>query len=142
MNRNKLISDVFDSYRYLRHAFMPPKSIGTGPNAPTRAQLGILFTVAQCKSVSIKDLAEQFGMTSSAATQLVDSLEEHKLIVREEDKDDRRRIRLALTAKAKKLLQATRRQRMKSLTKVLEPLTDAELKQLASLQQKLSHAHS
>ncbi len=138
MDRAQLIIDVFDSYRYMRHAFMPPKPVNASPNAPTRAQLGILFVVAQGKALSIKELAEQLCMTSSAATQLVDSLVQLALISRTEDADDRRKIRLILTKKGEKLLKEAREQRLKALTQILSPLTDNELKQLAVLQQKLS----
>lgn len=138
MNRTQLINDVFDSYRYLRRAFLPPKKIKTLANAPTRAQIGILFVVAQEKSMSIKKLSTQLSMTPSAVTQLVDPLVQSLLISRSTDMKDRRRIHLILTKSGKKILQVVRRQRIKALTTILAPLSDNELRQLAVLQHKLS----
>jgi len=41
---------------------------------PTHAQLGIMCVLAHRKAQSIKELAEQFGISSSAATQLVNGM--------------------------------------------------------------------
>jgi DNA-binding MarR family transcriptional regulator len=107
---------------------------------PTRAQLGVLFMLSSHPSLSIKELAEQFGISSSATTQLVSAMVGEGLLTRAEDAQDRRLVRIDLTQKGKKQLEAARESRTRYLSRMFEPLTDGELGELLRLQEKMSGA--
>jgi DNA-binding MarR family transcriptional regulator len=104
---------------------------------PTQAQIGVLFVLSHQGSQSIKDLSLRFGMTSSAATQLVDGLVKHGFLKRMEDRNDRRKMCVDLTSKGKKTLEKAKKQRIEKMAKMFEPLTDEELMQLQKIQSKI-----
>lgn len=105
---------------------------------PTPAQFGLLMMLSAHGSKSLKDLAECFTMSPSAATQLVDGLVKDGLVRRTEDENDRRKVEVSLTPAGVTKLQAAQKSRLASLTKMMEPLTDAELAQLRVLQKKIT----
>ncbi len=105
---------------------------------PSRAQIGIMFVLLHHKAQGIKELAAQFGISSSAATQLVNSMVEDGLLVRTEDAKDRRSVQINLTAKGKKKLMAAKEARTKMMAAMFEPLSEHELEQFLKLQQKMS----
>ncbi|MBI5530499.1 MAG: MarR family transcriptional regulator [Candidatus Doudnabacteria bacterium] len=110
----------------------------TAKNMPTRAQIGVLFTVWHEERLSIKELAQKFSMSSSAATQLVNGLVKEGLLVRTEDKIDRRKITIALTAKGKKDIELLKKKRYQTIERLVSPLSDHELEQLKIISEKIA----
>ncbi len=104
---------------------------------PTRAQMGILYAVSIHHESSIKDLAGRFSMSSSAVTQLVDSLVKDGMLERVEHALDRRKLKLSITGKGKEKLAEARNAHATSLAKIFEPLTDRELELILTLQEKI-----
>lgn len=113
------------------------KSLHSPNNMPTRSQLCIMMILAQDGNRSIKELAKQFSMTSSAATQIVNGLVKEKLLARQIDKKDRRKISISLTEAGKKRLLEAKKMRMKVMTKYFDPLNDKELDQLQKILEKI-----
>ena len=108
---------------------------------PTRAQIGLLFAVAHEESLGVKELAERFCMTPSAATQLIDGLVKEKLLVRSEDPKDHRRTRLTVSARGKKRLSEIRKAHIDSMVRFFAPLSMSELTELRRLLRKtIDHA--
>jgi DNA-binding MarR family transcriptional regulator len=123
----------------LRRAAMDHPHGSTGSKeVPTQAQIGVLFAVWHHGLISIKELAQRFNMTSSAATQLVNGLVKEELLTRTEDKQDRRKIGVSLTAKGKTSLEEQKKKRCQMMEKVLSPLSDKELAQLQTISEKIS----
>lgn len=135
MDRTSIINELFESMGALRKTFVPHGNEMKG--MPTRSQLFVMMVIAQQGPQSTKDMAEKLCMTPSAVTQLVDTLVEDKLIVRKDDKDDRRKSILTLTHDGIKRLDEAKKHRMVSMVKLLSPLTDKELIQLRDLQRKI-----
>lgn len=134
MSRSAIITEFFENMGAMRRMML--QKHGDAKDLPTRAQMGILM-ILQENSMSIKDIAEKFCMTSSGVTQLVDSLVKENLLTRKEDADDRRKIGVSLTDEGKKKLALARTAHLASISKLLEPLTDTELSQLLHLQKKI-----
>src|SRR4051812_24348826 len=108
MERQKLIQKFFTSMDSMVRIGAMPRH-GPGPkHMPPHAQLGVLFVIAHRGTQTVKELAQQFGMTSSAATQLANGLVKGKLLARAIDTKDRRKSHLTLTAKGKKVLAEAR----------------------------------
>jgi len=101
-------------------------------------QVRILFFIArQNEEVAVKDLAEMLSVTPGAVTQFVDGLVEMDLVRREEDARDRRIIRIKLTELARSKLDEFRKGYLKAASRVFDVLSDAEIKELVRLLDKV-----
>src|SRR4051812_8121358 len=131
MKREDLLQSFFKSMDSMaRIGVMHQKDEHRPKNLPPHAQMGLLFMISHQGPQSIKELSQRFGMTSSAATQLVNSLVKSGLLERKEDGADRRKIAVALTSNGKKKLEEAKAYRMKKISRMFESLTDSELEQL------------
>lgn len=136
MDRNELVHRFFMSVAAM--ARMASMQRPAQPNdMPTRAQAGVLFAIDHGGPQSVKALSQQFGMTSSAVTQVVNGLVDGGLIVRKSDPHDRRQISLALTAKGKKALARAKAYRINRMREALSSLSDDEMVQLLKIQEKI-----
>lgn len=63
------------------------------------SQMGALFHMSRRESTGVSDIGDNLGVTSAAASQMLDRLVQQGLIVRTEDPSDRRSKRIALTEK-------------------------------------------
>ncbi|MBP0589075.1 winged helix-turn-helix transcriptional regulator [Paraburkholderia sp. LEh10] len=64
----------------------------------TAQQASVLFMVASGKCLLAAELAREYGIDASAVTRLIDRLEKRGLLTRVRSDEDRRVVRLALTA--------------------------------------------
>lgn len=93
--RKECIESITQSMYAIRHKALAcdsAKSTFTHPekNSITPSQLAVLETVMEKQPTNLKDIAEGLGITSSAATQLVDGLVGKDYLVREHRQQDRR----------------------------------------------------
>ena len=136
MKRQQIIQSFFQNMDALRGTAnnRPIENLPKG--MPTHSQMGILFVLNK-EAQSIKELAGRFHTSSSAVTQLVNDLVGQGLLVRHEDKFDRRKISVGITEKGRKKMLQAKKMHMKFMEKMFEPLSDAELLQLQRMQQKM-----
>jgi len=139
MKREEILTAIFEDMRMMHRLHASPHSSEKKElkGMPTRSQMGIMMILSQGEVKTVKELAETFCMSSSAATQLVEGLVQAKLMARKEDKEDRRKLNLTLTALGKKKLEEAKKERFAGLKKLFEPLDDQELMQLKKLQSKI-----
>lgn len=104
---------------------------------PTRAQFGILFMVARHGQQNIKQIAVNFGISSSAITQIVDTLVNDGYLLRRADDADRRKICIDITEEGKKILTEAKKLRLKRMRAMFEAISDEELGQLNSIYTKI-----
>jgi DNA-binding MarR family transcriptional regulator len=103
-------------------------------------QVRMLFFIArQNEEVALKDLAEMLDVTPGAVTQVVDGLVDMNLVRREEDVKDRRIIRIKLTELARSKLEEFREGYLASANQVFDILSDAEIKELVRLLDKVDN---
>lgn len=69
------------------------------------SQFGALFQIHRSKICGVSDIGADLGVSSAAASQMLDRLVQQGLVERIEDPDDRRGKRLSLTEKGMKLVQ-------------------------------------
>ncbi len=101
------------------------------------AQVRILYFVKHRGSVTVKDIADVMGATSSAATQLVESMVKVGFLERKHDARDRRKVHVGLSDKGKAKFQKFRKDHLAWVRKLLSPLSDRELEQLIAIQKKV-----
>jgi DNA-binding MarR family transcriptional regulator len=95
------------------------------------SQIGALFHIRR-GSCGVSDIGEDQGITSAAASQMVERLVQQGLILRSEDQLDRRAKKMVLTEKGEQILQTSIRFRQRWLNDLAESLSPAEQDQVVA----------
>ncbi len=126
-DRSALLSDLVDELsshtpadllRYLRRWPSGPLSL---------VHLQVLTVLDADGSVPMRALADSLDVSQASATGIVDRMEQRGLIERRRDDDDRRVVRVALTAAGTGLLAGVAAERRERLGILLNELSDDEL---------------
>jgi len=126
--KRKLLSD------HLRKQLISKEKL----ERPTLSQWNVLRLVRKKGEVSVKEISEALGVTSSASTQLIDGLVNKGYLVRKSNPNDRRIILVKLSPSSQKHLSNMKMQRLKWLTEIFAVLSDEELAHYASLNKKIA----
>ncbi len=97
-------------------------------NGLSMSQIGALFHIHHGTS-GVSDIGEDLGVTSAAASQMLDRLVQQGLIARSEDPDDRRVKRLVLTDKGQAFLEESIQARQQWIEELADLLTVEEKEQ-------------
>jgi DNA-binding MarR family transcriptional regulator len=139
VNRKKNIEEIHQSFEKCRRMLFNMNHIGLKTLPFTPAQGQVLFIIKHKGEMSLKDLADHLGVTSSAATQLVDSLVANELVTREVNQTDRRTVTIGLSEKSKSQFSAFKKEGMAQITNLFDVLSDTELSELNRLVNKISN---
>lgn len=135
--RRALIQGILHSSHALRNQIRAKAMrLGTGDGL-SHARWFVLKVTEHRKRLGIRDVAETLGVTSSAATQLVDGLVQSGFIVRRVNPKDRRSVLLELTKKGNRHLEESVTERVAEMADVFDALTDKELAEYLRLQMKI-----
>jgi DNA-binding MarR family transcriptional regulator len=104
------------------------------------AQLFVLRTLGRREGLSLLELAAETRTDPSSVSVVVKRLEERRLVARRPDPHDRRRIRLALSARGRALLAGAPHPPQDALIAALEAMSAAERKRLVRLLERLTAA--
>jgi DNA-binding MarR family transcriptional regulator len=129
-SRERLVEHIAD----LLHEIVRGLSRGHG-HPPgdldiTLGQLHCLKTIRSLGSPSMTDLSDILQLQPSTVTALVDALVERELVERQEDAEDRRVVRVALTTDGKRRGTQHRRARRRRLLELLHEIADGELERI------------
>jgi DNA-binding MarR family transcriptional regulator len=94
------------------------------------SQLGALFQIDRRGGSGVTDLGDDLGVTSSAASQMLERLVQQGLILRSEDPSDRRVKQITLTDRGVQVLQESIRARQGWLSDLGETLSDSEKEEI------------
>ncbi len=135
--RREKVRKMLESFSSLRRitAFRPIET--TNMPAITPSQWGALMTIERRGESTVKDVARALGITSSAATQLVDGLVESGYVVKKVNAEDRRVISLTLSSKTKVQVEAMKKQALQKFLKFFEVLNHTEFNQYIMLNKKI-----
>jgi DNA-binding MarR family transcriptional regulator len=103
--RKQLLEEIFVSMGELQRCFATSRDSFLAQFKLSRPQLELLFSLKHGPS-STKDLAETFGISSSAVSQMIDQLEKKELVERFNNNLDRRVTYVKLGGKAQKEFKA------------------------------------
>jgi DNA-binding MarR family transcriptional regulator len=123
MENVEIAKNLMSTFQQFRHVMKNPKNIeGLKQN-----EMGLLFHIRfDCsegsEGATISELSSTLHVTSPSITQLVTSLEEQGLVIRKMDKDDRRSVKVSLTAKGNEITQKAEEQATSILTGLVEHL--------------------
>lgn len=112
-------------------------------NAMTKGEVSLpqfwaMSWLATNRDATMHDLARAMNMKASTATMLVDWLVEARLLSRERDGVDRRRVLVRLTNKGRTMLEEVHTQKRKALQETFRPLTPDERQQYLHLIETLA----
>lgn len=94
------------------------------------SQFGVLFHLSRKRSCGVTDLGDHLGVTSAAASQLLERLVQQGLILRSENPHDRRVKQIVLTEKGWQVLEEGIRARQDWLTDLADNLSTPEKEQV------------
>lgn len=103
----------------------------------TPSQWGVLMCIEERGESTVKEVAKALGITSSAATQLVDGLVASGYVAREIKEEDRRAVALTLSKKTKTQVDKMKKQGIQKFLKLFEALSDKEFDQYLALNSKI-----
>lgn len=93
-------------------------------------QLNALFRIRYKGACGVSDLGEEMGITSAAASQLLDKLVQQGLVMRTEDPQDRRNKLITLTKAGMQVSEKSMQARQEWLDRLAERLSPAEQQQV------------
>lgn len=96
------------------------------------SHLGAIFHTQRMGSCGVTKIGEHLGVSSAAASQMLERLVQQKLVSRTEDPDDRRVRRIVLTEKGQQILDEGMRARHSWLNDVAKSLSDSEKETISS----------
>lgn len=135
--RTTIVADLLNDLTTFGRFAMCQLFQGESATALSRTQLGLLFVISRVGAVQPKELAERFHMSTSAASQAIDDLEELGFVAREGDAADRRKVRVVLTKQGAAELEAVKASRLQQVRGAFDVLSDDELAQLLAIEKKL-----
>jgi DNA-binding MarR family transcriptional regulator len=136
--RTDLVTDLFSTVGRFRRTLRRSGPRGFDLSGITESQAELLRLVGRQPGISVSAAAAELGLAPNTASTLVSKLSADGLLVRTPDPEDRRVGRLALTAPAQRLADASRAARRAALAEVLDGLDADDARVLAAGLQVLS----
>ncbi len=115
------------SMRYSMHGFVRHSK----ENGLSMPQMAALMRIYRDKRCGVTEVGEHLGVTSAAASQMLDRLVREGIIDRSEDPDDRRGKRLALTGAGLKIIKEGFESRQEWLLKLAAQFEGDEARSVA-----------
>jgi DNA-binding MarR family transcriptional regulator len=101
-------------------------------NGFSMSQIGALFRIHSKGTCGVSDIGDDLGITSAAASQMLDRLVQQGLVNRSEDPLDRRGKQIVLTSKGERILKESIQARQGWLDAVAQQLTPQEQQQVVA----------
>ncbi len=122
--RNELIDAVLGSSRAL--VAVAARSLLSVPGDVTLSQYRVLVELAARGPMRLADLAAVLGVDRSTATRMSDRLARKRLVQRRRLGEDRRGVRVSLTASGRQLVEQVTRNRRAEIGVILGRMPDAD----------------
>jgi DNA-binding MarR family transcriptional regulator len=100
-------------------------------------QIPIMILIEKAGGVSIKCVAKQLNITSSAATQLVQTLIRHGILRKTTDNQDHRAVRIEFSPSGKRAFGALHADMLGEIEQTFKPVPDRELSEMVAIFEKV-----
>lgn len=139
-NRKKQIEGVIECMHAIRRKIASEGGYftDTGAKRITPSQWYVLLMVERNENIGVKEIAGLIGITSSAATQLINELVKKGYIIRKGKLEDRRALSIMLSDKSRKQIRSMKKQGFKKLIALFSILSDNELITYCELNKKIA----
>lgn len=136
-DRKKLIEKILENISAIKREVTTEMHALFNEMSVTHSQWIALHFVKKNRDINIKDLANLLGVTSSAATQIVDGLVKKELLSRKRNPDDRRTLKIELSEKSKNQFDLIKDKNFKILSSLFDVLDNNELLKYCELNNKV-----
>ena len=136
-DRKHKVETLLEGFRTMRRCFVFGAEETSASPRITASQWGVLMLIAHHGQSTVKDVSLALGITSSAATQLIDGLVKNAYVTREADPNDRRAVSLTLSNKSKNQVEKMKKQAVQKFLRAFAVLDDAEFEQYYALNKKI-----
>jgi len=137
-NRRKIVEEITEDLYSIRRKMASEMHCLSNEMQITHPQWVVLHYVKKSGMISIKDLANLLGITSSASTQIVDGLVKKELLLRERNTEDRRILDIELSDKAISKFNSIKSASLNTLSALFDVLDDKELQDYRDLNNKIA----
>ena len=128
----ELVTSLLKWTEVLMHRSMQKFMFYAKERGLSMPQIGALFQIHRRGVINVSDVANQAGITSAAASQMLERLVQQGLVGRSEDPVDRRGKQIVLTEKGEQIRQESIRARQDWMNSLVEQLTPVEREQVAA----------
>lgn len=137
VSRTEQLEEIFEGFHALRHKVVFKKLVSAPGTRITHSQWLALAVIARTNKPTIKDIHTALGVTSSAATQLVNGLVSKGYVIRKINAADRRAVALELSPTARKLFKKMKSNAVKHLARSFNALNNKEFALYIKLTRKI-----
>ncbi len=137
MNRRENIEEIIKSFSVIKRKMVSEHIAPPFKLSITFAQGRILHIVEKSPGIGIKEIAETMKISSSAATQLVESLINLGYLTKKSDQNDHRALQIELSSEKKLEIKKMKAKLLDRTSLVFNGLDDKELEQFAKLSKKI-----
>jgi DNA-binding MarR family transcriptional regulator len=102
----------------------------TRDSGMSMSQIGAMFHIHREGCSGVSELGDDLGVTSAAASQMLERLVQQELVTRSEDPSDRRQKKLVLTEKGVRVIHESMQARQGWLDELAMTLSDSEKEQV------------
>lgn len=115
------------------------KYIEEMPLKCSNGENGTLLYLTFVKSgITISELSEILGVSVPRAVSIINKLKIKKLIKRNVDKRDRRKVIITITSKGKSIISNLKQQTIEKIEKLIKDLNEEEIKQYIEITKKIA----
>ena len=133
MKTEKVISEFFENLMTSSKC-----SLDKIVNDFTKGEIGVLRYLSNNKEVNSKDLSEFLEVSTARVASILNSLEHKKLIIRENDLDDKRKTLVNITDDGVKLTQEMKDEISKRIEYIIKEIGVEEFKKYLDMTVKVS----
>lgn len=106
----------------------------------TFQQFMVMKLISQKECPKMTDLAEDLNVTMGNVTTMIDRLIKQQYVTRKDDPEDRRIVRVCLTAEGKNLMKKAAEVRKKNMELILNKMSKEDQNSLFKIMEKLAQA--
>lgn len=137
-NREELIQAIHDNLGIIKHKFFRGGFDVSKHFNITGTQWRLVHLISHSDGLSVSEIANHFGITNSAATQMIDALVEKGLLAKKSGEGDRRFLKIKISKKCKDHFKAIRKKVFSHLANIFDSLNEKELEQFCALSKKIA----
>lgn len=140
-SRKELVQQFFETlsatHRLLGNGHGSYGAEERGAKERRKPQTELLYILSRAKEMTIKQIAAAMYITSSAATQMVETLVKEGLLQRSDDPKDRRVVIVRLTSQGKTHFNNFKKSHLSQIDQALRKLSNEDLKQAIRIRRKI-----
>jgi DNA-binding MarR family transcriptional regulator len=137
-DRKEQIANLVDNFRTINKGMVKFGPSFLNELDVTYSQMIILGLVKENEGISLKGLAATLGISSSAATQQVNTLVKRGYLVRQESDADRRLVKIRLSGEMDKRVENIKARFLEQISAFFDRMSDEELAQYSALTAKIA----